>query len=210
MVPVAPVDLGRDEAARLAHEELAKQVYREAGPGLVERLLRWAIERAADLLDEVAGASPGGYAGLVLVLLLVAAAIVAVRLKVGPMGRREATVPTLFTGHVRTAAEHRAAADAHAAAGRWADAVRERLRAVIRSLEERGVLDERPGRTADEAATEAGAVLPSSAAELRRAARHFDEVWYGGRTAGPESDALLRGLDERIRSARPEPAGSGR
>jgi hypothetical protein len=122
---------------------------------------------------------------------------------VGPMGRREATVPALFTGHVRTAAEHRAAADAHSAAGRWADAVRERLRAVIRSLEERGVLDERPGRTADEAATDAGAVLPSSAAELRRAARHFDEVWYGGRTAGPESDALLRGLDERVRAARP-------
>ena len=126
----------------------------------------------------------------------------ALRLKVGPLGRREAREQALFSGRARTAAEHRAAADAHAAAGEWADAVRERLRAVVRSLEERAVLDQRPGRTADEAAAEAGAALPAVAAELRRAARLFDDVWYGGRAAGPESDAALRAVDEQVRAAR--------
>jgi len=204
VIASVPVELGRDEAAQLAREELAKQIYRDAGPGLVERLVRWLLEQAGRLLDGAAGVSPGGYAGLVVVLLLVAAAVVAVRLKVGPLGRRAAREEALFVGRTRTAAQHRAAADAHAAAGEWAEAVRERLRAVVRSLEERAVLDERPGRTADEAAAEAGRALPSCAAGLRSAAVLFDEVWYGGRPAGPESYAALRDLDAQVQAARPD------
>jgi Domain of unknown function (DUF4129) len=207
VIASVPVDLGRDEAAQLAREELAKQVYRDAGPGLVERLVRWLLEQAGRLLDGAAGVSPGGYSGLVVVLLLVAAAVVAVRLKVGPLGRRAAHEEALFVGRTRTAAQHRAAADAHAAAGAWAEAVRERLRAVVRSLEERAVLDERPGRTADEAAAEAGRALPSCAAGLRAAAVLFDEVWYGGRPAGPESYAALRDLDAQVQAARPDLVG---
>ncbi len=202
MIASAPVELARDEAARLAREELAKQVYQDAGPGLVQRVVGWLIERAGKLFDDVAGVSPGGYAGIAVVLLLVVVAVVAVRLKVGPLGRREAREQALFSGRARTAAEHRTAADAHAAAGEWAEAVRERLRAVVRSLEERAVLDERPGRTANEAAAEAGAALPAVAGELLRASRLFDDVWYGGRPAGPESDAALRAVDERVRATR--------
>jgi Domain of unknown function (DUF4129) len=207
VIASVPVDLGRDEAAQLAREELAKQVYRDAGPGLVERLVRWLLEQAGRLLDGAAGVSPGGYSGLVVVLLLVAAAVVAVRLKVGPLGRRAAREEALFVGRTRTAAQHRAAADAHAAAGAWAEAVRERLRAVVRSLEERAVLDERAGRTADEAAAEAGRALPSCAAGLRAAAVLFDEIWYGGRPAGPESYAALRDLDAQVQAARPDLVG---
>jgi hypothetical protein len=207
VIASVPVDLGRDEAAQLAREELAKQVYRDAGPGLVERLVRWLLEQAGRLLDGAAGVSPGGYSGLVVVLLLVAAAVVAVRLKVGPLGRRAAREEALFVGRTRTAAQHRAAADAHAAAGAWAEAVRERLRAVVRSLEERAVLDERAGRTADEAAAEAGRALPSCAAGLRAAAVLFDEIWYGGRPAGPESYAALRDLDAQVQASRPDLVG---
>jgi len=204
VIASVPVELGRDEAAQLARDELAKQVYRDAGPGLVERLVRWLLEQAGRLLDGAAGVSPGGYAGLVVVLLLVAAAVVAVRLKVGPLSRRATREEALFVGRTRTAAQHRAAADAHAATGAWAEAVRERLRAVVRSLEERAVLDERPGRTADEAAAEAGRALPDCAAGLRAAAVLFDEVWYGGRPAGPASYAALRDLDAQVQAARPE------
>jgi hypothetical protein len=202
-----PVEIGREQAAALAREELAKQVYRDAGPGLVERLVRWLLDQAGRLLDGAAGVSPGGYSGLVVVLLLVAAAVVAVRLKIGPLGRGAAREEALFVGRTRTAAQHRAAADAHAAAGAWAEAVRERLRAVVRSLEERAVLDERPGRTADEAAADAGRALPSCAAGLRAAAVLFDEVWYGGRPAGPESYAVLRDLDAQVQAARPDLVG---
>jgi hypothetical protein len=199
-----PVELGRDEAARLAEEELAKQIYREAGPGVVERFIGWVLDQAGRLLDDVAGASPGGYAGLVLVLLLAVVAVVAVRLKVGPLGRSAAGEEALFTGRARGSAEHRAAAERHAAAGEWAEAVRERLRAVVRSLEERTVLDERPGRTADEAAAEAGLALPSCATDLRAAARLFDDIWYGGRPAGAEAYAAMHALDDKARGTRVE------
>jgi len=204
-----PVDLGREAAQEAAREELAKQVYRDAGPGLVERGLRWVYAQVSDVLDEVAGVSPGGYAGVAMVLLLLVAAAVAIRLRVGPLGRRAALDQSLFVGRDRTADEHRAAADAHARAGEWAEAMRERLRAVVRSLEERAVLEPRPGRTADEAAAQAGAVLPGCAADLAAAARLFDDIWYGGRPARPEADASLRELDRAVRAARPAPLVAG-
>lgn len=203
-----PVELGRETAQQAAREELAKQVYRDAGPGLVERVLRWVVERAADLLDEVAGVSPGGYAGIAVLVLLVVAAAVAIRLRVGPLGRQQESERALFVGGERSADQHRAGAEAHAAAGEWAEAVRERLRAVVRSLEERAVLEPRPGRTADEAAAEAGLALPVCAGDLRSAARLFDEIWYGGRPAGPESYSALRELDRAVRAARPTTAAA--
>ena len=201
-----PVELGREAAQQAAREELAKQVYRDAGPGLTERFLRWLVGKAADLLDGAAAVSPGGKLGALVVLLLVAAAVVAVRRRLGPLRRPGGSEQPLFAGTERSAAEHRAAADRHAASGEWAEAVRERLRAVVRDLEERGVLEPRPGRTADEAATEAGEVLPGCAAALRAGSRVFDDVWYGGRPATRAADAELRALDDAVRAARAVPA----
>ncbi|MGZ4669189.1 MAG: DUF4129 domain-containing protein [Blastococcus sp.] len=200
-----PVDLDRAAARQAARDELAKQIYRDAGPGLTERLLRWVYEHVMRLLDGVAGVSPGGYAGLAGVLIVLVVLVIALRVGLGPIRRAAGRDEPLFVGRARTAAQHRAAADAHAAAGRWAEAVRDRLRAVITSLEERGLLDPRPGRTADEAAAAAGAAVPDCAAGLRAAARDFDEIWYGGRPAGPTHDAALRRLDEQVRASRPRP-----
>jgi len=199
----APLELGRQAAQGAAREELAKQVYREAGPGLAERVVSWLYDRLSDALDRVAGVSPGGYAGVVVLLLVVVAAVVAVRLRTGPLGRRAGREESLFVGQDLTADQHRARADAAAAAAEWAEALRERLRAVIRSLEERDLLEPRPGRTADEAAGEGAVALPSCAAALREAAQLFDDVWYGGRPAGPDADRTLRELDQAVRAARP-------
>jgi hypothetical protein len=197
-----PVELGRDAARDAAHEELSRQVYQQARPGLVERALQWLYEQVVGLLNDAGGASPGGYAGMIVIVLLVVVAIVAVRLKVGPFGKARRVEQALFVGGPRSAAEHRRAADVHATAGEWAEAVRERLRAVIRSLEERALLDPRAGRTADEAAAEAGTALPECAASLRAATRVFDEIWYGGREASAASDQVLRDLDDRVRTSR--------
>ena len=198
----APLQPERGAAARLAREELAQQVYQQAKPGWLLRLIQWAFGKLQALLDRAAGVSPGGYVGLLLTLLLVAIVVVVIRWRTGPLGRRTAASPSLFTARELTAAEHRQAADRHAAAQEWAAALRERLRAVIRGLEERGILDERPGRTALEAASDAGRALPECAADLRRVAVLFDEIWYGGRAAGPDADAAGRDLDTRIAAAR--------
>ncbi|HEX6577528.1 MAG TPA: DUF4129 domain-containing protein, partial [Jiangellaceae bacterium] len=113
----------------------------------------------------------------------------------------------------RTADEYRRNADAAAARGDWRAAVVERFRAVIAGLEERGVLDRRPDRTADEAAADAGTALPSIDAPLAAGARLFDGVLYGDLSATADDDAALRRLDDDARTARPSrspaPAGTG-
>jgi hypothetical protein len=116
----------------------------------------------------------------------------------------------LFDDRPRSAAEHRATAEAHAAQGHWNQAVQERMRAVVRSLEERALLDARPGRTADEAASDAGRTLRDHADRLRAAARDFDDVTYGGRAAGEGTYRRLTALDDDLQRAKPQLTSSDR
>lgn len=201
-----PVDVGRDEAAAAAARELAKGIYADQRPPLWQRALTWVLDRLQDLFDAATRATPGGPWGLLVLVLVAAAVVVAVRWRAGAVRRAGGVPAPLFVGRPQTAAEHRAAADRAAAEGRFADAVRERFRAVVRRLEERGLLDERPGRTADEAAADAGRVLPGCAAELRAGAGLFDEVVYGRRGAEATADARLRALDALVEAARPDAA----
>ncbi len=205
-----PVELDRDAAREAARAELARPDYAADRPGPVEALVRWVLQELDELLARAAAASPGGYVGLVVGALVLAAALVALRMRLGALSRTAREDRLLFVGGERSAAEHRAAAERHAAAEEWAEAVRERLRAIVRGLEERGLLEPRPGRTADEAAREGGAALPEVVADLDVAARAFDEVWYGGRPATAATDERLRAADERIRRARPLPVTTGR
>jgi hypothetical protein len=110
----------------------------------------------------------------------------------------------------RTADQFRADAARFAAAGNWAEAVRARLRAVVVTLEARGDIDPRPGRTAAEVASEAGRVRPELRDQLRRGALTFGEIWYGRRRATSQDDQVLQDLDETVRRRphRTDPAGS--
>jgi hypothetical protein len=195
--------LSREQARDAAREELSRPEYDAAQPPLLIRLAARALRAIADLLDSAAGAVPGGRLGLVLLLGLLALLVAVVLARVRPGSARGGTGRPLFDGAtVLTAAQHRAQADAAAAEGHWADAVRERLRAVVRELEARGVLDPRPGRTAGEVARDAGVAVPGIADDLRRAAVAFDEIWYGGRAADASSYALLVEVDERVMRSR--------
>jgi hypothetical protein len=200
LAAVAPV--GRDEARRAAERELSKGIYHQNEPGPVMRAFDAAIDWIDRFLDRVASAAPGGSLGplVLLAIVLVVAAIVLWR--TGPIRRGARTLPpdVELSGDIG-AGEHRRRADGHAAAGRFAEAVRERMRAIVRELETRGVLEPRPGRTADEVAREVGAAVPAIAGDLRAAAEVFDEVWYGGRLATPQSEALVRQADDRVRRA---------
>jgi len=203
-----PVDVGRTEARRQAQDELARHIYHADDPSLVQRALLWAGRGVGHLLDRAAGATSGGYGGLLVLLVLLVVVVVVVRLRVGPVARRAPSEQPLFASTVRSADEHRRAAEAHAAAGRWAEAVREALRAVVRDLEQRALVESRPGRTADEAAADAGRALPAHADALRDAARAFDDVWYGQHPAVADTYRRIRDLDERVRRASPTAVGS--
>lgn len=203
-VPLSvPVDLTREQAAELARAELADPAYHPPDQPLLQRALQWLIDRVGELVDRIGQAGPGGWLGVLGLVVLVVAAVAVVRWRVGPISRTARGTDSLFEASgPRSAAEHRRLADAEARAGRYPQAVREQLRAVVRELEERGVLDPRAGRTADEAATLAGRVLPDLADRLRSAALRFDEVWYGGRVATRDDYDRLVDLDRAVSSVR--------
>jgi hypothetical protein len=202
-VPVVP-DAGQGRA--WAREELAGPGYER--PGLIRRALEWLVDR----LQQLPLPHGSGSAITAAVLLVVVAVVVAwaVRRGGGPLARRRAgDGEAVFEAGARSAQQHRADADRAAGAGDWRAAVLERFRAVVRELEERGVVPEQPGRTAGETAEAAGVRLPALATDLRAAARLFGDVRYGGRDPGPAGDASLRERDARVRGARPAPAPEG-
>lgn len=200
--------LGRDEAREAAERELADPAYRADDPSWFDQAMQWVLQGIVDLLEAAADVAPGGYGGLFVLLGLVVLGAIAVRLRLGRIGRVATSGRRALFEAVRSADDHRRDADAHAARGEWAGAVRERLRAVVRALEERDLLEERAGRTADEAAVEAGRALPTCAEQLRTAARTFDDVVYGDRTATAAMDAQVREVDDAVRRARPVPVTS--
>jgi Domain of unknown function (DUF4129) len=198
-----PVELGRDEARELAQRELADPRY-DAEPPLGQRIIEWLIEQLNRLIDGAAGAltSPVG----AIVLAAVIAVIAAIVLRYSPLARRAASRDArLFDDGRRLARDHRAAAEAAARDQQWSAAVVERFRAIVATLEERSVLDERPGRTADEAARDAGAAVPGLATDLLAAAQLFDVVHYGGGDATADDDRRMRELDEAVGGSRGRP-----
>lgn len=194
--------LDRDAAREAARRELSRTPYRDAQPPWAYRVLKAVLDRVSEALDRASATVPGGPAGLVLLVLLLGALVAVVLVRLRPSASRSSTAELFGSGAVLTAAAHRARAEAAAAEGRWSDAVRERLRAVARELETRGVLDPRPGRTADELAREAGTAVPALAGLLTHGTRVFDDVWYGGRVADHASYAVLVQLDEQVTAAR--------
>ncbi|MBU5424084.1 DUF4129 domain-containing protein [Cellulomonas hominis] len=204
-VPVVP---DADEARRWIERELADPVYHQQ-PSILRRVLDWLGE----LFDGASGVALGDVGTLLVVVGALAVVVVVTFLVTGPVRRSRRLAragAVLGDDDRRSAADLRTAADAAAARGDWAAAVADRFRAVVRALEERTVLDERPGRTAHEAVEAAGARLPAHATDLRTAGRLFDDVVYGDRTPGPGDDAALRELDARLAATRPTlPAGVG-
>ncbi|WP_309235256.1 DUF4129 domain-containing protein [Streptomyces sp. TRM64462] len=205
-----PLDIPRVPAREAAERELSKPMYGKDEPNILIRALDRLWEWIGKLFDSASNATPGGLLGVLVIVLVVVALIAALWWRLGTPRRIAGTSDSLFEDGPRTAADHRTAADRHAAAGRWNQAVQERMRAVVRDLEERTLLDPRPGRTADEAAAEAGRALPGHSDELRAAAREFDDVTYGGRTADQRAYQRLKDLDTALQQARPTLSGTAR
>jgi hypothetical protein len=92
-------------------------------------------------------------------------------------------------------------ADRLASEGRYAEAVRERLRAMVRELVERRVVEHRPGWTVSELAGAAGRARPVVDEPLRAAGGVFSDVWYGQRPAGAQHDQRMRELADQMHRA---------
>jgi hypothetical protein len=130
------------------------------------------------------------------------AVIVAIRIARRTMKTNRKGDFQLFGTTELSAAEHRATAERLAAEGNWSAAIRHRLRAVARQLEESGALTAVPGRTANELARDTAKFLPELTAELADAAASFNDVTYGERPGTEAAYRNIAELDEQIRSRR--------
>jgi hypothetical protein len=195
--PPAPV--GRSSGRDLAKHELSKHIYHRYDDSWPIAALKWLERELGKLFDTVGKHAPGGGVGAAAFLVLLLALVALARWRLGPLGRQARVATPVLGDQIRTAAEHRALAAAAAARGEWTVAVIEGMRAVARQVEESGLLDPRPGRTADELARDAARQSPPAAAALEDAARTFDAVAYGRRPATAQSYDVIRRADDLVR-----------
>ena len=201
----APATPDASQAREAAERELARREY-QGGESLWTRLWRWISEH----LDP-SGAVPGipSWTSTLIVVVVLLALLVVLALLLGRVTRQQRARMnrSLFAGDDRdSTALTRAASSADR--GDWTTAVVERFRAIIRSLDERGALEDYPGMTAHEAATVAASVVVGHADDLHRAGVLFDAVRYGEIDPTFEQDVWMRDLADAIHRTQPavEPA----
>jgi hypothetical protein len=196
--PNGPVDGAT--ARQAAVDELRRVEYHRDDPGLFTRVLDWLGRR----LDSIPTGGVSGAATLALLVLLVGAIIFAVIRAGRPRRIARAAGTGLDPLAPSGLVDHRRLAADLQSQGRLAEAQREWLRATVQTIEQRGVLDPRPGRTGTGLAREAGAMLPSVAALLDEAVDAFDAVWFGRRAAVAADVELAHQAADAVRSARIE------
>jgi len=195
---MSAIDVDRDTAHQAAQRELDKPIYPKGS--LTQRLYEWIHDLLFRFIEKGSSVPGGWFTVSVLFVLLIVAIVVAIRVARLTIRTRRGGDYQLFDTGQLSADQHRAIAERFAVEGNWAAAIRHRLRAVARGLEEARILDPVPGRTANELATDAGARLPHLASELSQAATAFNDVTYGERPGTPAAYQLIADLDEHLRS----------
>ncbi|WNM41010.1 DUF4129 domain-containing protein [Micromonospora halotolerans] len=90
-------------------------------------------------------------------------------------------------------------ADRLAAEGRYAEAVRERLREMVRLLVARQLVEPRPGLTVTELTAAVARVRPEVRPTLHTAGAIFSDLWYAQRPATAAHDHRMRDLAADLR-----------
>lgn len=194
---MAAIEIDRDTAHQAAQRELDKPIYSKGS--VSQRLQEWIHDLLYRLVEQGSAVPGGWFTVSVLLTLLAAAVVVAVRIARRAIRTRRSADYQLFDTGQLTAAQHRAIAEQFAAEGDWTAAIRHRLRAVARGLEESRTLDPAPGRTANELAAEAAERVPQLAAELSRSAGAFNEVTYGEKPGTAADYQVIVDLDDHLR-----------
>ncbi|GAA1913664.1 DUF4129 domain-containing protein [Arthrobacter gandavensis] len=203
-----PVEPDADQARGWLQDELSKAEYQDAQPSLAERAVARILEFLDELLSGIQGV--GAPAGILLLalgaLVFLALAVLVVRPRLN--ARKKPAGLFDETGPDQDASSHRSLAEEAAKAGDWDTALTERLRAILRTAEERVILEPRPGRTAHEAGAALSAVFPAAAQEILWLSQRFDEIRYGGSRAAEADARRAADLDAGLLRSQPAAAGA--
>ncbi|MEV7604653.1 DUF4129 domain-containing protein [Paenarthrobacter sp. NPDC089322] len=200
-----PITPDREEARRWAEEELSKPKYPEARPSWIDQLwrdfLEWLDSLGGDGTVDGANFAVPVIIALAVVLIVVAVLVVRPRLN----ARRKSAAAGIYGKEpVVDASAYRKLARDAAGNGDWPAAVVEQFRALVRSAEERDIIESRAGRTADEAAVHLGQVFEAAQTRLDDAAHLFDAVRYGKQAATREDYDTVRLLDSELLNLTPD------
>ncbi|WP_198410457.1 DUF4129 domain-containing protein [Mycetocola zhujimingii] len=199
-----PVDPSAPEARDWLIEELSKPEYAAAQPNLFDRLSQQFFDWLGRLFQP--GESvPTDWVPVAIVAAVILAIVVALLVWGVPrLNRRSTALSGLFgDDDTRSADELREASDRSAAAGDWTAAIRDRFRAIARSLTERTVVFVSPGTTAHDFAERAADAFPDARLRLADAARMFDGVRYLGAEGTAEEYRHLAALDDELDARTP-------
>ena len=202
MISVIGPPITREAAQAAARHELSKSIYHRYDDPLIVRFLRWVGRLLDRITHDITRYSPGGAAGAIAITALILGLIVLARWRLGPVQRTARQAGELRLRSALSANDYREQAQAQADVGDWTGAVIARMRAIARELEQRGVIEPLPGRTADELGREVALVAPALADALDRAVRVFDDTVYGERSADRSSYEILVAADDALQRRR--------
>lgn len=198
--------IDRDPAHDAAQDELAKPIYPKLS--VTDRFWNWVIEKLNGLISDSIGVPGGWFTITILVILVLCAIALAIRVALRTMRTNRSAELGLFGATELSAAQHRATAEQCAANGDWSAAIRHRLRAIARHLEETGALAAVPGRTATELARDAAQLAPDLAGEFSSSATIFNDVTYGERPGTEVNYRIITDLDHHLMTRQPgRPSG---
>ncbi|OKL54932.1 hypothetical protein BSZ39_01250 [Bowdeniella nasicola] len=219
-IPVSP---DAEEARRAAREELSKAIYNHQ-PGVISRVMRWLSDRLAELFNISPTSTSPWLSVIVLGLLIVALLISLVFFTWIRSNRRaladRAKSATLFADNADSATLAARAAQ-FASAGNFTEAFREQFRFLIRFADERALIADQPGMTAQEAATALAQLDHDYATSVRSQADLFDAASYGDLFLTSQHYEALMSLINLLRprlaamsplvdTGEPSPGGKGR
>jgi hypothetical protein len=205
--------VGASRVRSVTQQILSQAQFRPPKRTPLQAAWHWLTTELGKLLDRVLGLTgPSGstIASILAVVLVAAAVAVLVWSMVRSNRRRGGRIRppgvVLTSGSPsRSPAEWRAEAAAHAAAGRWRDALRCRYRALVAELAGRGLIEEIPGRTSGEYRQDVAAVVPAAGSAFDGATELFEQAWYGDIATGPDEQDRFDALARRVLT----PVGGG-
>ncbi|WP_408608575.1 DUF4129 domain-containing protein [Actinomyces viscosus] len=194
----APATPDAEEARQAASKELSRPVYHEQ-PDLWDRIWDWILDHL-DTGSMVPGVPSWVSTTIVVIVTAVVIALLILLLTKISSARRVVTPSLSVLTDDRDAATLTRAADEAAEQADFTTAVVERFRAIIRSLDERGIIDEYPGMTALEAAALTHQALGEHriVPALHEAAHLFDAVLYGRVIPTSSQDQQMRDLADQM------------